>query len=154
MMAISAAAHSGDVGANPVGAVSSGAPAGPVPALGCPELPLLDAAVLQDMEEQLGRPDIAWNFANDYAGMWVERQRCLVDSVEREDRIAALEAVISLKVSSAMVGGLRLARLAEALEATLRRGDLRDGASVLTMISLHGHATVKELRQRYLRKGR
>jgi hypothetical protein len=153
MMTISAD-HSGDVGSNPVGGVSSGARAGAVPALGGPELPLLDAAVLHDMEEQLGRPDIAWNFANDYAGMWVERQRCLVDSVEREDRMAALDAVISLKVSSAMVGGLRLARLAEALEADLRKGDLRDRASVLAMISLHGHATVKELRQRYLRKGR
>jgi hypothetical protein len=153
-MAISAAARSGDTGANPVGAVSSGAPAEPIPALGGPELPLLDAAVLHDMEEHLGRPDLAWNFANDYAGMWVERQRSLVDSVEREDRTAALEAVISLKVSSAMVGGLRLARLAEALEAALRKGDLRDRASVLAMISLHGHATVKELRQRYLRKGR
>jgi HPt (histidine-containing phosphotransfer) domain-containing protein len=153
-MTTSAAAHPGDVGANPVGAVSSSAPAGAVPALGGPELPLLDAVVLHDMEEQLGRPDIAWNFANDYAGMWVERQRSLVDSVEREDRMAALDAVISLKVSSAMVGGLRLARLAEALEATLRQGDLRDAASVLAMISLHGHATVKELQQRYLRQGK
>ncbi len=153
-MTIPAAAHSGDVGANPVGAVSSGAPAGPVPALGSMELPLLDAAFLHDMEEHLGRPDLAWNFANDYAGMWVERQRSLVDSVEREDRMAALDAAISLKVSSAMVGGLRLARLAEALEAALRKGDLRDGASVLAMVSLHGHATVKELQQRYLRKDR
>ncbi|WP_307073483.1 Hpt domain-containing protein [Arthrobacter pascens] len=150
-MTTSAAGHPGDVGANRVGSVSSSASGGALPALGGSELPLLDSAVLRDMEEQLGRPDIAWNFANDYAGMWVERQRCLVDSVEREDRMAALDAVISLKVSSAMVGGLRLARLAEALEATLRRGDLRDGASVLAMISLHGHATVKELRQRYLR---
>ena len=153
-MTTSAAAHSGDAGANPVGAVTSSAPARAAPALGGPELPLLDAAVLHTMEEQLGRPDIAWNFANDYAGMWVERQRCLVDSVEREDRMAALDAVISLKVSSAMVGGLRLARLAEALEAILRKGDLRAGASVLAMISLHGHATMKELQQRYLRQGR
>jgi hypothetical protein len=153
-MTTSAAAQSGDAGANPVGAASSSAPTGAIASLGGPEPPLLDAVVLHDMEEQLGRPDIAWNFANDYAGMWVERERCLVDSVEREDRMAALDAVISLKVSSAMVGGLRLARLAEALEATLRKGDLRDAASVLAMISLHGHATVKELRQRYLRKGR
>lgn len=148
------AAHSGDAGPNPDGAVSSTAPAGAVPVLGSPELPLLDAAVLHDMEEQLGRPGTAWEFANDYAGMWLERQRCLIDSVESEDRMAALDAVISLKVSSAMVGGLRLARLAESLEAALRRGVLRDAASVLAMISLHGDATVKELQQGYLRKGR
>jgi hypothetical protein len=153
-MSTSAAAPSGDTGANPVSALSSSAPVGAAPALGGPELPLLDAAVLYDIEEELGRHDLAWNFANDYAGMWIERQRCLVESVEREDLPAALEAVISLKVSSAMVGGLRLARLAEALEATLRTGDLRDGASVLAMISLQGHATVKELRQRSLGMGR
>jgi hypothetical protein len=110
---------------------------------------LLDTAVLQDMEDQLGGTGLAWNFANDYAGMWLERHRSLVDSVDGKDRMAALDAVISLEVSSAVVGGLRLARLAEALEAVLRTGDLREGASVLPMMSLHGQATVKELRQRY-----
>lgn len=112
----------------------------------------MDLAVLQDMEEQLGRPDIVWNFANDYAGMWGERQRSVVDSVEREDGVAALDAVISLKVSSAMVGGLRLARLAEALELILRKGDLQAGASVLALISFHGQATMKELQLQYLRR--
>lgn len=114
----------------------------------------MDVAVLQDLEEQLGRPDLAWNFANDYAGMWEERQRSLIDLVQHEDRAAALDAVISLKVSSAMVGGLRLARLAEALELTLRKGDLPEVASVLAMLSFHGPATVKELQIRYLQKGR
>jgi hypothetical protein len=153
-MTTSAASSSADIGPNRVDPVNSSTAAGAGPPLGRRELPLLDPAVLQDMEEQLGGAGIVWNFANDYAGMWVERKRFLVDSVEREDCAAAIDAVISLKVSSAMVGGLRLARLAEALEATLRAGNLSDGASVLAMISLHGQATVKELRQRYLRKGR
>ena len=118
------------------------------------ELPLVDVAVLQDMEEQLGRADIVWNFVNDYAAMWGERQRSLVDSVQREDDVAALDAVISLKVSSAMVGGLRLARLAETLERTLRKGDLLEVASFLALISFHGAATVKELQAGYLQKGR
>lgn len=151
-MAFPAAEPSGGAGASPAGAATSRAPVGADLSLGGEEIPLLDAAVLHDMEEQLGRCDIAWNFANDFAGMWRERERCLVDSVGREDRVAALDAVISLRVSSAMVGGLRLARLAEALETTIREGDLRGGAPVLGMISIHGGATVKELRQGYLRK--
>ena len=57
-----------------------------------------------------------------------------------------------MKVSSAMVGGLRLAGLAEALETTIREGDLRDGMPFLAMISISGRATVEELRQGYLRK--
>ncbi len=152
MMAIPAAEPSGGAGANPAGATSSRAPVDPDLSFGGEEIPLLDAAVLPAMEEQLGRCDIAWNFANDFAGMWGERQRCRVDSVGRKDRVAALDAVISLKVSSAMVGGLRLARLAETLETTIREGDLHDGEPVLAMISIHGRATVKELRQGYLRK--
>jgi len=145
--------HSGDAGTNRVAAVASvRARVRPVLVPGGQDLPLVDAAVLHDMEEQLGRPDIAWNFANDYAAMWGQRQRSLVESVEREDRAAALEALISLKVSAAMVGGLRLVRLAETLEATLREGDLQDGAPVLAMISIHGGATVDELRLTYIRK--
>ena len=151
-MATPAAEPSGGAGANPAGAASSRVPVGADLSFGGEEIPLLDAAVLHAMEEQLGRCDIAWNFANDFAEMWGERQRCLVDSVGREDRVAALDAVISLKVSSAMVGGLRLARLAEALESMIREGDLHDGAPVLAMISIHGRATVEELRQGYLRK--
>jgi len=154
-MANSAATPSEDSVTNPVwaAALSKAAERG-VPPRGGQELPLVDAAVLQDLAEELGQPDMAWNFANDYAAMWEPRQRFLRDSLGREDRAAALDAVISLKVSSAMVGGLRLAGLAEALESNLRKGDLRDGASVMAMISLQGHATVKELRLRYIRKTR
>lgn len=113
---------------------------------------MVDEAVLQDLEDQLGQLDVAWTFANDYAAMWAHHLRNLTESVEREDRPAALDALISLKVSSAMVGGLRLVRLAETLEATLREGDLRDGAPILAMISIHGRATVDELQLTYLRK--
>lgn len=153
-MAFSAAPHqSGDAGTNPVAAVPSvQAPVRPVLVPGVQDLPLVDAAVLQGLEEQLGQPDVAWKFAKDYAAMWGQRQRSLVESVEREDRAAALDALISLKVSSAMVGGLRLVRLAEMLEATLRKGDLQDGATALDMISIHGGATVDELQLTYIRK--
>jgi hypothetical protein len=150
-MAYSAAADSGDPATHTFGAEArSTAPVGGVLAPGVQELPLVDAVVLQSLEDELGQRQMAWNFANDYAAMWGVRQRCLLDSIEREDRVAALDAVISLKVSSAMVGGLRLERLAETLETTIRRGDLRDGATLLALIALHGQATVKELQLRYL----
>lgn len=152
MMAISASANSGDEGADPVSNVeSSTAAADAVLTLSGHELPLVDAAVLQDLEEQLGQPDIAWNFANDFAAIWGQRQRRLVASVGHEDRAAALDAVISLKVCSALVGGLRLAHLAERLEAAVREGDLQDGAPLLAMIAIHRRATVKELQLRYIR---
>lgn len=116
-------------------------------------LPLVDRTVLEVLEEQLGRPDMARNFALDYSVLWRQRERRLIDSFEREDQAAAIEAAISLKVSSAMVGGLRLAFLAQLLEAAIREGDLHQGASVLALISTQGPATVNELENRYLRRG-
>ena len=149
-MANPAATHSDDSVTNPVRAeASSLAPGSGVLPLGGQELPLVDPAVLQDLAEELGQPVMARNFANDYATMWEQRQRFLCDSLTREDRAAALDAVISLKVSSAMVGGRRLAGLAEALETSVRKGDLRDGDSIMAMISFQGHATVQELRLRH-----
>lgn len=112
----------------------------------------MDRTVLDDLEEQLGRSDMARDFAKDYSALWGQRARRLVDSLEREDQSAALDAAISLKVSSAMVGGLRLACLAQMLETAVRHGDLHHRASVLAMISIHGPATVYELERQYLRK--
>lgn len=108
---------------------------------------MLDVAVLQDLAEELGQSDMAWKFADDFATMWGRRERCLRDSLGREDHEAVLDAVISLKVSSAMVGGLRLASLAQALESNLREGDLPDPEAVMALVSLQGQATVEELRR-------
>lgn len=152
-MVISAVAPFGAAGgANSDGIGQHSPPAGtatPFPV--AEELPLVDRTVLQALEEQLGRRDIARNFAKDYSALWGQRERRLIDSLEREDQAAALDAAISMKVSSAMVGGLRLARLAQILETAVRHGDLRRGASVLALISIHGPATVNELQHQYLR---
>lgn len=128
-------------------------PAGPGPEAVCGELPLLDFAVLQDLEEQLGSPEIASDFARDYARLWVQRQGNLVAAVEGQDRGRALDAVVSLKVSSAMVGGLRLALLAETVEAFIRGGDF-PGGRALAMLAHHGGATVNELQLSYITKAR
>jgi HPt (histidine-containing phosphotransfer) domain-containing protein len=118
------------------------------------ELPLVDPAVLIDLEEQLAGPDVASRFARDYAAMWAQRQRCLDAAVEGQDRAAALDAVISLKVSAAMVGGVRLAGLAERLEVIIRDGSgLEGGRAMLALVADHGSATVKELQDSYLREG-
>lgn len=130
---------------------SSSDPAGPGLRHEGGELPLLDPAVLRDLEEQLGGAGIASDFARDYATLWGQRQGNLVAAVERQDRERALDAVISLKVSSAMVGGLRMALLAEAVEAFIRGGDF-PGGRALAILAHHGGATVNELQVSYITK--
>ena len=119
---------------------------------GLADRPWLDPDVLLDMEDQLGGPAIPLAFARDYARLWDQRQRALVVAIEDEDRDAALDAVISVKVSSAMVGGARMSRLAESLETCIRNGDFPAGRALLDTFAGYGAATVDELRTRYITK--
>ncbi|MBT2537106.1 Hpt domain-containing protein [Arthrobacter sp. ISL-69] len=114
------------------------------------ELPLVDLAVLQDLEEQLAHPAVAQKFARDYATLWSQRHQKLAAALNRQDAAGALDAVISMKIASAMVGGLRLSRLAEQLEEFIRKGDLEKGHALIAAVELHGSATVKELRDTYI----
>lgn len=123
---------------------------GPVSDRDDADLPLLDLAVLQDLEEQLAHPAVAQNFARDYATLWSQRYQKLAAALARQDAAAALDAIISMKIASAMVGGLRLSRLAEQLEEFIRKGDLENGHALIASVELHGSATVKELQETYI----
>lgn len=113
-------------------------------------LPLVDPGVLANMEADVDDPAIAQRFARDYAHIWESRYRRLAAAFEAQDRDAALEVLISIKVSSIMVGGLRLAHTAEYLEQTLRDGRFSDGQALVTVVADHGNQTVQELRSTYI----
>lgn len=145
---------SGDKGTTPV----------PLPAVagGIPEhgslqelddlLPLVDAGVLEDLEEELNGSELALRFARDYAAMWDQRYSRLALAVENQDRATALDAIISLRITSAMVGGLRLARLAEVLESVIRQGDFGQGQALMESVAENGDQTVSELQANYILK--
>lgn len=120
---------------------------------GIPEtLPLVDSAVLADLEEQLDGTELALRFARDYAAMWSQRCAKLAAAVKVQDMDAALDAVISLKITSAMVGGLRLARLAELLESVIRQGNFDHGQILMKRVAEDGDQTVSELHATYILK--
>ena len=109
----------------------------------------MDPAVLQELKDELYPPALATNFAKDYVRFWPQRERRLIAALAAGDARAALDAAISVKVSSDMVGARRLAALARALEAAVRGGDL-SGGPVRDLVSVDGRATVEELQARYL----
>ena len=115
-------------------------------------LPLVDAGILEDLEDQLNGSELAVRFARDYAAMWDQRYTRLAAAVQSEDRAAALDAIISLKITSAMVGGVRLARLAEILEKLIRQGDFGQGQALMERVAHHGDRTVSELHANYILK--
>ncbi|MET1089576.1 MAG: Hpt domain-containing protein [Arthrobacter sp.] len=113
-------------------------------------LPLVDARILRDLEDQLQGPDLARRFARDYAGMWDGRRSRLAAAIAGQDQTSALDAAISLRTTSAMVGGLRLTRLAEMLEGLIRKGDFGRCRTLMKRVAAHGDLTVSELRAHYL----
>lgn len=115
-------------------------------------LPLVDSTVLEDLEEQLNGSALAVRFARDYAAMWDQRYARLAAAVENQDRASALDAIISLRITSAMVGGVRLAKIAEILENVIRQGDFGQGQALMERVAENGDRTVSELQANYILK--
>ena len=113
-------------------------------------LPLVDAAVLEELDDELAGSGLAQRFARDYAAMWDQRYARLAAAVDEQDSASALDAVIRLKSTSAMVGGLRLAKLAARLESVLRLGDFGQGQALMERVAADGGQTVSELQATYI----
>lgn len=119
----------------------------------CPDTtpPLVDPAALQELGSQLESPAVAKGFARDYTNMWEGRYQSIASSLGSGDEAAALDAVLSLKTSSAMVGGVRLAGLARELEDAIRVRDADRARLLLQEVAESGHETVDELQFSYLK---
>jgi len=112
--------------------------------------PLVDPSALQELGSQLDSPAVAKGFARDYTNMWDRRYQSLASSLGSGDDAAALDAVLSLKTSSAMVGGVRLAELARELEDAIRVRDADLARLLLREVADSGNETVDELQLSYL----
>ena len=112
--------------------------------------PLVDPAALQELGSQLDSPAVAKGFARDYTKMWDQRYHSIAESLDSGDDAAALDAVLSLKTSSAMVGGVRLAELARELEDAIRLRDSDLARLLLHEVAESGNDTVDELQLGYL----
>lgn len=109
------------------------------------EVPLVDPEVLRDLADKLESQGIASRFASDYVDMWELRLSRLAAALQRNDFPAAVDAVISLRVASVMVGAARLAGLAQQVEDAVNRGDFTAGRELLATVEACGVETVEEL---------
>ncbi|WP_307101507.1 Hpt domain-containing protein [Arthrobacter globiformis] len=82
----------------------------------------MDTTVFRMFEAQAGR-NVAAKFFDDYLGLLPVRTASIVAGIETDDRERALDAAVSLKVVSAMVGARRMEGCAGALERQLRLGN-------------------------------
>jgi HPt (histidine-containing phosphotransfer) domain-containing protein len=127
-----------------------GVPAGPT--AGGEPARWVEPEVLAELEAELEGPELARKFARDYAALWDQRFSRLAAAVRAGDRPDALDAIISLRTASAMVGGVRLAMQARSLESAIRRDDFARGQDLLAGVAEHGASTIAELQAKYILK--
>ena len=83
--------------------------------------PLLDPSVLERLREELEDDEGVWKvFVQNFIAQLPERNEKLRQALTTGDVTGAMDAVLSLKTSSEMVGAERLAGLAINLEQALR----------------------------------
>lgn len=109
------------------------------------DLPLLNEEVLQDLEQQLDGSAIARNFSRDFINIWDDRYSKLADAITGGDEDASLDAVLSVKITSMMLGATRLAEIAKDLERVIRSGNLDAAATALPGLWVCGNQTVNKL---------
>lgn len=112
---------------------------------GADRTPLVDANVLHDLEDQLNSASAARAFVRDYVAVWDERDARISSAIARRNQAASLDAVLSLKITSTMVGATQLVSLATNLEALLREGKLEEAAAALPQVHRCGLRTMREL---------
>lgn len=112
--------------------------------------PLVDQKVLHRLEEEFEDPGPAHSFVRDFVTFWDERYLRLAEAVRREDAEASFDALLSVRIASAMIGASRLATLAAELESTLKRGNLDAVADGLPHLKECGAATIKKLTTKYM----
>ncbi|MHA7297388.1 Hpt domain-containing protein [Pseudarthrobacter sp. MDT1-22] len=143
---------SGGVPAEPSAAGAAAGVGAGLPMMGEEPARWVEPDILAELEAELDGPELALGFARDYASLWDQRFSRLAAAVHTEDRPIALDAVISLRIASAMVGGIRLSVLAQALEDAIRRSDFVQGQALLATLAEHGVHTVSELQTNYILK--
>lgn len=136
----------------PAAGVPTAGPTAAAPSVGGEPARWVEPEILAELETELDGPELARGFARDYAALWDQRFSRLAAAVQAEDHPAALDAVISLRITSAMVGGIRLSVLAQALEDAIRRDDFVQGQALLAGVAEHGVRTVSELQAKYILK--
>jgi len=83
-----------------------------------------DEAALRRMSREVDDRAFVWLFASRYRQMLIGRVARINTALQQLDVETALDAVLSLKVSSATVGTCELADLAQQVESEVRRTDI------------------------------
>lgn len=116
-------------------------------------LPVLDPAPLLHLTAHTGETS-AQRFLAEYLEMLPSRVTRVIRCLRSSDVEASKDAVVSLKVTSAMAGAVRMARYCGELEDTLAAQRVPDAAAVLVGMSKTSRLYIRQVRQCRVKRGR
>ncbi|MFL4479337.1 Hpt domain-containing protein [Paeniglutamicibacter sp. ORCA_105] len=111
--------------------------------------PLVDLAVLRELEQQVDDPSIVVGFVHDFVDLWESRYERLAQALDPLDPDTALDALISIKTAAAMAGAVRLAGDARELGEVVKRGDEAAAKALLPLLASCGQQTLLQLQEHY-----
>ena len=111
--------------------------------------PLVDLAVLRELEQQVDDPSIVVGFVHDFVDLWESRYERLAQALDPLDPDTALDALISIKTAAAMAGAVRLAGDARELGEAVKRGDEAAAKALLPILASCGQQTLLQLQEHY-----
>jgi hypothetical protein len=110
----------------------------------------LDGAVLRSLADEAGRA-VAQAFFEEYLQLLPVRAAAILRGLASDEPASAVEPLVSLRVTSAMAGGLRLEEYCQKLEQAVKRGHRPDPVAVKAVLFANIRLLVREAtRQGYL----
>ncbi len=91
----------------------------------------LDLRRLRSLADELGSPEPALRFLDKYLAMLPQRVERIVHAVDVHDAKETTTALLSLKISSAMVGAVETEHQCRAIELMIREDYFEDAAQAL-----------------------
>jgi HPt (histidine-containing phosphotransfer) domain-containing protein len=111
--------------------------------------PLVDFAVLRELEQQVDDHSIVVGFVHDFVDLWESRYDRLAQALDPLDPDIALDALISIKTAAAMAGAVRLSGDAREVEEAVKRGDEAAAKALLPTLASCGQQTLLQLQEHY-----
>lgn len=110
------------------------------------DFPLIAREVLDVLQDEIAAPEIYGEYVGRYLAMWPDRYRRLVSALNSGDEEALMDAALSVKTSARMMGALRLAQLASAMEDAVSEQRMDKVRALLDELDNCGRLTMEQLR--------
>ena len=108
------------------------------------EAQLISMDKLRGLSDQVGAESCR-RFVSNFVAMWDSRFTRLEQAVARPDFDAAMDVVLSIKISSHMAGAVRLSALATAAQELVARRDLNGLTEMVVAVDACGIETMAYL---------